>query len=187
VQADRTRDPNKRKEEGTGMRRLETILVLLSVLALGLQGCGDEEKGDAAAKWSVFQTEQIETIQASCSGEGLAPHDFESSFLEVKDLPYRFKGLIRFKKGNVFQEQSYAFVDGSWAAVKYIDPKDKKAEKERQQQIEKIEKEIKELNKEIEKNEKDLLAYKERLESLELKKTEAQELQAALEELKGNM
>ncbi len=169
------------------MRRLETILVLLSVLALGLQGCGDEEKGDAAAKWSVFQTEQIETIQASCSGEGLTPHDFESSFLEVKDLPYRFKGLICFKKGNVFQEQSYAFVDGSWTAVKYVDPKDKKAEKARRQQIEKIEKKIKELNKEIAKDDKDLLEYKERLERLEEKKTEVETLQATLEELTGNM
>ncbi len=117
----------------------------------------------------------------------MKPHDFESNFFEVEDLPYRFKGLIRFKRGNILQEQSYAFVDGNWEAVKYIDPKDKKAEKERQQQIEKIEKEIKELNKKIEKDEEDLLAYKERLESLEAKKTKAQELQAALEELKGNM
>ena len=169
------------------MKRLGTILVLISVLALGLQGCGDEEKGDAAAKWAVFQAEQIETIQASCSGEGLTPHDFESSFLEVKDLPYRFKGLIRFKKGNVFQEQSYAFVDGSWTAVKYVDPKDKKAEKARQQEIEKIEKQIKELNKEIAKDDKDLLEYKERLERLEEKKTEVETLQATLDELTGDM
>ena len=169
------------------MKRLETILVVISVLALGLQGCGDEEKGDAAAKWAAFQTKQIETIQASCSGEGLTPHDFESSFLEVKDLPYRFKGLIRFKKGNVFQEQSYAFVDGSWTAVKYVDPKDKKAEKARLQQIEKIEKKIKELNKEIAKDDKDLLEYKERLERLQKKKTEVQTLQATLGKLTGNM
>ena len=169
------------------MKRVETILVLISVLALGLQGCGDEEKGDAMAKWAVFQAEQIETIQASCSGEGLTPHDFESSFLEVKDLPYRFKGLIRFKKGNVFQEQSYAFVDGSWTAVKYVDPKDKKAEKARQQEIEKIENKIKELNKEIAKDDKDLLEYKERLERLEEKKTEVETLQATLDELTGDM
>ena len=169
------------------MKRLGTILVLISVLALGLQGCGDEEKGDAAAKWAAFQAEQIETIQASCSGEGLTPHDFESSFLEVKDLPYRFKGLIRFKKGNVFQEQSYAFVDGSWTAVKYVDPKDKKAEKVRQRQIEKIEEQIKELNKEIAEDDKALLEYKERLERLEEKKTEVETLQATLDELMGNM
>ena len=169
------------------MKRLGTVFVLLSVLALGLQGCGDEEKGDATAKWAVFQAEQIETIQASCSGEGLTPHDFESSLLEVKDLPYRFKGLIRFKKGNVYQEHSYAFVDGSWAAVRYIDPKDKKAEKARQKQIEEIEKKIKELNKEIAKDDKDLLEYKERLERLEEKKTEAETLQATLDELTGNM
>jgi len=169
------------------MKRPDTILVLLSLLALCVQGCGDEEKGDAMTKWAAFQTEQIEKIQGTCGGEALEPDDFESSIVEVKDLPYRFKGLLRFKRGNVFQEQSYAFVDGNWEAVKYGDPKDKKAEKERQQQIEKIEKEIKELNKKIEKDEKDLLVYKERLEKLEAKKAEAQELQATLEELKGNL
>ena len=169
------------------MKRPETILVLLSLLALCIQGCGDEEKGDAMVKWAAFQTEQIETIKGTCGGEGLEPDDFESSVVEVEDLPYRFKGLLRFKRGNISQEQSYAFVDGNWEAVKYIDPKDKKAEKERQQQIEKIEKQIKELNKKIEKDEKDLLVYKERLEKLEAKKTEAQELQATLEELKGNL
>ena len=169
------------------MKRPDTILVLFSLLALCVQGCGDEEKGDAMAKWAAFQTEQIEMIQGTCGGEDLEPDDFESSIVEVKDLPYRFKGLLRFKRGNIFQEQSYAFVDGNWEAVKYVDPKDKKAEKEVQRQIERIEEEIKELNKKIEKEEKDLLAYKERLENLEAKKTEVQELQAALEELKGNM
>lgn len=169
------------------MKRPDRIIVLLSLLALCVQGCGDEEKGDAMAKWAAFQTEQIQTIQGTCGGEDLEPHDFEGNVVEVKGLPYRFKGLLRFKRGNVFQEQSYAFVDGNWEAVKYIDPKDKKAEKERQQQIEKIEKELKELNKKIEKDEKDLLVYKERLEKLEAKKTEAQKLQATLEELKGNL
>jgi hypothetical protein len=169
------------------MKRLQTVFVLLSVLALGLQGCGDEEKGDAATKWAAFQAEQIETIQATCGGEGLKPHDFETSFLEVKDLPYRFKGLIRFKKGNVFQEQSYAFVDGSWTAVRYVGPKDKKAEKARQQEIERIKKEVKKLNKEIAKEDKDLLEYKERLERLEEKKTEVETLQTTLDELSGNM
>jgi hypothetical protein len=169
------------------MKRLDTILVLISLLALCVQGCGDKEKGDATAKWATFQTEQTEAIQAEYGEEVLKPHDFESNFFEVKDLPYRFKGLIRFKRGNILQEQSYAFVDGKWEAVKYVDPKDRKAEKQRQQQIEKIEKEIKELNKKIEKDEKDLLVYKERLEKLEAKKTEAQELQATLEELKGNL
>ncbi len=169
------------------MKGLETILVLFSVLALGLQGCGDEEKGDAAAKWSVFQREQIETIQAACGGEDLKPTDFESSFLEVKDLPYRFKGLIRFERGNVFQERSYAFVDGSWQPVKHVGPKDKKAEKERQQKIESIEEKIKELNKEIAKDEEALLEYRERLEGLKAKKTEAETLQATLEDLTGNM
>jgi flagellar motility protein MotE (MotC chaperone) len=117
----------------------------------------------------------------------LKPHDFESSFLEVKDLPYRFRGLIRFKKGNVFQERSYAFVDGSWTAVKYVGPKDKKAEKARQQEIERIEEKIKTLNEEIAKSDKDLLEYKERLERLEEKKAEVQTLQATLQELTGNM
>ncbi len=46
------------------MKRPDTILVLLSLLVFCLQGCGDEEKGDAMAKWAAFQTEQIETIQA---------------------------------------------------------------------------------------------------------------------------
>jgi|GEM_PF-3113863 len=169
------------------MKRFEMVLVVLSVLALGLHGCGDEEKGDAAAKWAAFQAEQIERIQVSCGGEGLTPHDFESSFLEVKDLPYRFKGLIRFKKGNVFQEHFYAFVDGSWQAAKYVGPRDKKAEKERLQKIERIEEKIRELNKKIARDEKDLLEYKERLERLEEKKTEVETLQATLEELTGDM
>lgn len=168
------------------MKRFGAILILLSVLTLCLQGCGDKEKGEAMARWAAFQAEEIEKIQASFDAEEQKPFDFQQKLLEVEDLPYRFKGLISFRRGSVFQEQSYAFIDGSWTPVKYVGPKDKKAEKARQQKMEGIEEEIRELTKEIEKEEKALAAYQQRLEQLETKKSTLETLQAELEELKAD-
>jgi DNA repair exonuclease SbcCD ATPase subunit len=168
------------------MKRRGTILVLFSMLALCLQGCGDKVEGDARTKWAAFQTEQIAAIQAGYAEQELKPYGFENEIVRVKDLPHKFEGLIRFKRGNVLQEQSYAFIHGSWKPLEYASPEDKKAAKERQQKIERLEREINELKGEIEKEEEALIAYKARLESLKAKKTEVQKLQAALEELKGN-
>lgn len=169
------------------MKRSGATLILFLVLAFCLQGCGDKEKGEAMAKWATFQAEQVATIQAEHSGDELIPYDFEQEFLEVEDLPYRFKGLISFKRGSIFQEQSYAYMDGIWTPVKYLGPEDKKAEKQRRQNIERIEKRISDLTEEIEKEEEDLDEYRERLERLEAKKTELETLQAELEELSEKM
>ena len=50
------------------MKRPDRILVLLSLLALCLQGCGDEEKGDAMAKWAAFQTDISRRFRAHAAG-----------------------------------------------------------------------------------------------------------------------
>ena len=172
------------------MKRFGRILCLLTIAMFCLGGCGnkqDKEKAQAMQSWEDFKLKEIETIEAAYAEEDLKPYAFDSRILEVKGASYRFKGFINFKRGNVFQEQSFTFTDGNWVPVNYSDVKAEKEMKEFHEKIERLGENIEDLEEEIKEDEESLDEYKKRFESLEARKEKLEALKKELDELKGQL
>ena len=169
------------------MKRLVTIVALLAITAICFVGCGDKAKEEAEAKWEVFKVAETRKIGAEAGQGDPIPYAFDYRISEVDDAAYRFKGFISFKKGNIFQEQSYAFVDGSWLPAKYSQARDEDAREEIEEKIEDLEEKIEDLKDDIEDDLDFLEKYKKRSEELQDKNEELQALQKTLEELKAGL
>jgi len=169
------------------MKKLVTIVALLAVTAICFAGCGDKVRDDAEAKWDVFKMAETKKIGAEAGQGDSIPYDFDYRISEVDDAAYRFKGFINFKKGNTFQEQAYAFVEGSWLPVKYSDLKDEDELEEIEDKIEDLEDKIEDLEEDIEDDIEFLNKYEKRSKNLKEKKEKRQVLQKTLEDLKAEL
>lgn len=161
---------------------------IASVLAISMVcfagcGCGDKEKDQAMEKWDAFKNGEIEKITAAYTTEDLKPRDFDAKVREEKGARHRFKGFLSFKRGNSYQEKSFAYVDGEWKPVDYGSLLDKKAIKKQKEDIEDLRDQIEELKEEIKEDEKDLEDYDKILIKIDNQKQQLNELEKKLEAL----
>lgn len=169
-----------RNEKEGNMNRIIRVFCVLALAVVFLGGCGDKEKDLAMYKWTSFEKAEIEKIQAANPDKDLKPFDFSSRVVEVVGAPYRFKGFIGFKAGNIFREASYAFKDGKWQPTAYDDlEEDKEARKKREE----IGKKIKQLKEDIADKEKELEKYNSVFEGLEAMKLQMHALETRLKDL----
>lgn len=160
-----------------------TTIAILAAFCL-LVSCSDEVKEEAMETWEVFKIQETDSIKAAKGG--LEAHDFSCRIVEVEDQPYRFKGFISFKRGNVYQEGAYAFSEGKWVPVEYGTDRENVEEK-KEEEYERVMERIEELDGEIEEEIDFLEKYREKAENVENLQKELDALQEAAADLKAEL